>query len=74
MYRCHGQIITLIPVHCQLGRMDTNLAKQAELERWMAANGYEATGPARYAGYDAPWKPAPLRRNEVLIPVAKVPD
>lgn len=52
------------------GKMETHKAKQAELERWMAENGYEATGPARYAGYDAPWKPAPFRRNEVLIPVA----
>lgn len=51
------------------GRMETHREKQAELEDWMASNGYEATGPARYAGYDAPWKPSPLRRNEVLIPV-----
>lgn len=54
------------------GRKETHRQKQAELEDWIAANGYKATGPARYAGYDAPWKPSPLRRNEVLIPVEPV--
>ncbi len=54
------------------GRMKTHKAKQAELEAWIGSHGYEATGPARYAGYDAPWKPAPFRRNEVLIPVKPV--
>lgn len=54
------------------GRMEAHRQKQAELEDWIAANGYEVSGPARYAGYDAPWKPAPFRRNEVLIPVEPV--
>ena len=51
------------------GQMEAHRQKQAELEDWIAEHGYEITGPARYAGYDAPWKPSPLRRNEVLIPV-----
>lgn len=54
------------------GPAATQMRKQAELETWLTAQGYTATGPARYAGYDAPWKPAPFRRNEVMIPVAKV--
>ena len=54
------------------GRMETHRQKQTELEDWIAAKGYKVSGPARYAGYDAPWKPAPFRRNEVLIPVEPV--
>ena len=56
------------------GQMKAHKARQEELERWMAAHGYEATGAPRYAGYDAPWKPAPFRRNEVLIPVKPAQD
>lgn len=44
--------------------------KQTALESWLEQQGYEATGAPRYAGYDAPWVPAPFRRNEVMIPVA----
>lgn len=54
------------------GQVETHRAKQQELECWMAAHGYEAVGAPRYAGYDAPWKPDPFRRNEVLIPVRPV--
>lgn len=45
--------------------------KEALLEDWIAKQGYAITGEARYAGYDAPWVPWPLRRNEVMIPVTK---
>jgi hypothetical protein len=44
---------------------------QKKLEKWLAEKGYVITGEPRYAGYDAPWVPWPLRRNEVMIPVAK---
>jgi effector-binding domain-containing protein len=54
------------------GPAATQMRKQGELENWLTAQGYTATGPARYAGYDAPWKPAPFRRNEVMIPVTKI--
>tara|TARA_R110000823_G_scaffold30700_8_gene88106 strand:- start:370 stop:1002 length:633 start_codon:yes stop_codon:yes gene_type:complete len=53
------------------GRESVHVKKQAALETWMDANGYVPTGPARYAGYDAPWVPAPLKRNEVMIPVKR---
>ncbi|MGY6552184.1 MAG: SOUL family heme-binding protein [Erythrobacter sp.] len=42
----------------------------ARLEAWMAEAGLTAAGEAEYAFYDAPMIPGPLRRNEVLIPVA----
>lgn len=45
--------------------------KQGKLEKWISEQGYVATGPPSYAGYDAPWTPWPLRRNEVMISVAK---
>ena len=51
------------------GQEQTQKAKQKDLESWIAANGYVATGSPRYAGYDAPWVPGPFRRNEVMIPV-----
>lgn len=53
-----------------MGAASTMSTKREDLLAWLERQGYEQTGPARYAGYDAPWKPAPLRRNEVMIPVA----
>lgn len=43
--------------------------QEAQLRRVMAKAGWTPDGPATYAFYNAPWKPGPLRRNEVLIPV-----
>ncbi len=54
------------------GREGTFENKEERLRSWIAEQGYSAAGPARYAGYDAPWTPPPFRRNEVMIPVAKV--
>jgi DNA gyrase inhibitor GyrI len=45
-------------------------ARETSLRRWMEGQGITATGEAEYAFYDAPMVPGPLRRNEVLIPVA----
>ncbi len=42
---------------------------EAQIRRVMAKAGWIPEGPAIYAFYNAPWKPGPLRRNEVLIPV-----
>ncbi|MEM9938808.1 MAG: heme-binding protein [Pseudomonadota bacterium] len=53
------------------GSERAHISKQVDLETWIEEQGYVATGAPRYAGYDAPWKPAPFRRNEVMIPVAK---
>lgn len=43
----------------------------ARLEAWLGKTGLRAAGEAEYAFYDAPMVPGSLRRNEVLIPVAK---
>ncbi len=45
-------------------------AREAELRGWMTGQGLNPAGEAEYAFYDAPMVPGPLRRNEVLIPVA----
>lgn len=45
-----------------------------ELAAWVEANGLEPAGPHEFAFYDPPWTPPFLRRNEVLIPIAKPAD
>lgn len=45
-------------------------AALAKLRAWMAQRGLQAGGPPVHASYDPPWTPGPLRRNEVLVPVA----
>lgn len=50
---------------------DRDLAlMEARLRDWMAMQGLMPAGEAEFAFYDAPMVPGPLRRNEVLIPVA----
>mgnify|MGYP003295846360 CR=1 FL=1 len=44
--------------------------KEARLRDWMMAQGLMPAGEAEFAFYNAPMVPGPLRRNEVLIPVA----
>lgn len=46
-------------------------AQETRLVQWIKENGYLVTGQVRYAGYNAPMVPGPLRRNEVMIPVEK---
>ncbi|KPF63384.1 SOUL family heme-binding protein [Porphyrobacter sp. AAP60] len=43
---------------------------EARLRDWLMGQGLMPAGEAEYAFYDAPMVPGPLRRNEVLIPVA----
>lgn len=43
---------------------------EARLRDWMIGQGLMPAGEAAFAFYDAPMVPGPLRRNEVLIPVA----
>ena len=43
---------------------------EARLRDWMMAQRLMPAGEAEFAFYDAPMVPGPLRRNEVLIPVA----
>jgi DNA gyrase inhibitor GyrI len=41
--------------------------KLEELRKEIRARGLTATGAPMFAGYDPPWTPGPLRRNEVLL-------
>ncbi len=51
------------------GRADnSDLEKQeAKLRAFLTTNDLTPTSPASYAFYDAPWVPAPMRRNEVMF-------
>lgn len=51
------------------GQMDASLAKanEAKLRDWMRSEKLEGQSSFETAGYDPPWTPAPMRRNEVLI-------
>lgn len=51
------------------GRMDRKSLAAAEtrLRAWMTAKGLSGKGELESAGYDPPWTPGPLRRNELLI-------
>jgi hypothetical protein len=45
-------------------------AKEAELRRWLDAQGLKTLGPATCAYYNDPFTPGPLRRNEVMFDLA----
>ena len=50
---------------------DPTLARrETDLRYWMETHGLRPSGPVEHAYYSAPLIPAPLRRNEVLIPLA----
>lgn len=51
------------------GRLDSKLAKQqeAKLREWMKSRDLEGEQTVEAAGYDPPFTPGLLRRNEVLI-------
>lgn len=51
------------------GVMDAKKAEdnEAKLRAWLKARGLQTEGTAERAGYDSPFTPGPLRRNEVLI-------
>lgn len=54
------------------GKLD-NESRSKALENLKAAlkpRSLHATGEPIYAGYDSPWTPGPLRRNEVLLKLA----
>ncbi len=44
--------------------------RTAELHRALDQHGWVAVAPARWDRFDPPWKPAFLRRNEIVVPVA----
>jgi len=45
--------------------------KTADLSAWMKGEGLRAAGPATLAQYNPPWTPGFMRRNEVMIPLAR---
>ncbi len=51
------------------GRMNEKTLSEAQdkLRKWMEAKELSGVNGAEFAGYDPPWTPGPLRRNEVLI-------
>ena len=51
------------------GRLNSQVAdeQEAKLREWMKSRGLEGKAKAEAAGYDPPFTPGPLRRNEVLI-------
>lgn len=53
------------------GSLNTKLAKEQEvkLRDWMKTRDLEGESVAETAGYDAPFTPPPLRRNEILVRV-----
>ena len=58
------------------GKLDSKLAKEkeAELREWMRGHGLEGKDFAEAAGYDPPFTPAALRRNEILIRLEESPE
>jgi hypothetical protein len=46
---------------------------EASLLAWIKARQLVAAGPVVYARYNAPFVPWPMRRNEVMVPVAAQP-
>jgi hypothetical protein len=46
---------------------ESRTGAEQKLRTWMNDQGLIADGEAEVAGYDAPWTPGPLRRNEILI-------
>lgn len=44
--------------------------QERALRAWLLGRSLKPTGPAEYAFYNSPFIPGPLRRNEVLLPVA----
>jgi len=58
------------------GRLDSKLAKkqEAKLREWMESHELEGEATAEAAGYDPPFTPGPLRRNEILVRIKKAAD
>ena len=54
------------------GRIDLEVCRQQQtvLESWIEKRELKSDGESEIAGYDPPWTPGPLRRNEILIRIA----
>jgi hypothetical protein len=46
-------------------------ANTAELLAWMGTKGFKPAGPPQLARYDPPWQLPFMRRNEIVVPVAR---
>ncbi len=44
-------------------------AKEQKLRQLLTEQGFEVIGKPRFARYNGPWTPGPLRRNEVLLEI-----
>ena len=50
------------------GRIENDAVEaEKKLRTWIEQNNLQVDGAVELAGYDPPWTPGPLRRNEVLI-------
>lgn len=49
--------------------LETRNEQQAKLEAWIENRGLKPLGSPEVAGYDPPWTPGFMRRNEILIRV-----
>lgn len=51
------------------GRMneETQASAEEKLRKWIDSKGFKGGDAIEFAGYDPPWTPGPLRRNEILI-------
>ncbi len=58
------------------GRLDSRsfAEQEAKLRDWMKSRGLEGASKAEAAGYDPPFTPGPLRRNEALIRLTQTND
>lgn len=54
-----------------VARPDLVAEKTAELSAWMAKRDLRGTGAASLAQYNPPWTPGFMRRNEVMVPLAR---
>jgi hypothetical protein len=45
----------------------TTSKQESMLRKWMIERGLSGSKAVESAGYDPPWTPGPLRRNEILI-------
>ena len=55
-------------------RQDTIHKKKQRLNRWLQEQGLETEGDNIVAGYNPPWVPGFLARNEVLVPIKTKPE
>ncbi|QDT42576.1 SOUL heme-binding protein [Gimesia alba] len=53
---------------------ETTMKAEQKLRTWIKEKGLTQSGSMEAAGYDPPWTPGPLRRNEILIRLEQPAD